>query len=85
MRKHCTKASGARPWTEEEMMAYVNWNRAEDSRVDASLIANPLNPGKRGIGDVLMRAERDKQKQQVVKGVDSLLQLAILYQRVSQT
>jgi hypothetical protein len=60
MGKHCIEESGARPWTKEEIIAYLNWNRAKDSRINASLIANPLNPGKRGIGDVLIKAEKNK-------------------------
>jgi hypothetical protein len=46
MGKYCTKASGAKPWTKKKIMAYSDWNRAEDNRVNASLIANPLDPGR---------------------------------------
>jgi hypothetical protein len=66
MGKQCIDNGRTRPWTEEEMMAYLDWNWAEDDRVDASLIADPLDPSRRGPGEVLRRAEEDAREQQLL-------------------
>ncbi len=32
MGKQCKTQSGSRDWTKEEMIAYLDWDRAEDER-----------------------------------------------------
>jgi hypothetical protein len=64
MGKECTDSTGTRAWTEEEMMTYLDWDRAEDDRVDASLIVNPLDPATRGMDAIHARAHQDREEQQ---------------------
>jgi hypothetical protein len=35
MGKRCTATEPSREWTKEEMIAYLDWNKAEDKRVEA--------------------------------------------------
>ena len=35
MTARCTTLTGSRDWTTEEMMAYLDWDRAEDECVQA--------------------------------------------------
>lgn len=64
MGKRYHDPNGSREWTEEEMTAYLDWDRAEDDRVEAQLIANPLNPGRRGLRDLWERIDEDDREQQ---------------------
>lgn len=70
MTKRCTAPSGSREWTKEEMMAYLDWNRAEQERVD-QLVAveageNPFRNKRRGMGDIWRRVEKDIEEQTAV-------------------
>ncbi|EJP61371.1 transposase-like protein [Beauveria bassiana ARSEF 2860] len=38
MGKQCRMETGCRVWTKEEMMAYLDWDRAEDNRVEAMVV-----------------------------------------------
>ncbi|KAF4465100.1 mutator-like element transposase [Fusarium albosuccineum] len=68
MGKRCTMPTGSRDWTKEEMMAYLDWNKAEDDRVEAQVAAdmesNPFSAGRRGMGRIWEAAERDSKEQQ---------------------
>jgi hypothetical protein len=35
MSKRCITSTGSREWTKEEMMAYLDWSKAEDERIEA--------------------------------------------------
>ena len=37
MGKQCRLQRGVRDWTNEEMMAYLDWNKAEDDRIEAQV------------------------------------------------
>ncbi|KAJ6436940.1 hypothetical protein O9K51_10476 [Purpureocillium lavendulum] len=39
MGQRCKASTGARDWTKEEMMAYLDWTEAEDNRVEAQVAA----------------------------------------------
>ncbi|KAJ3570043.1 hypothetical protein NPX13_g5869 [Xylaria arbuscula] len=64
MGKRCTNSTGPREWTKEEKMAYLDWDRAENERVEALYAENPLDPGRRGVGDIWRRIEDDNRVQQ---------------------
>lgn len=57
-RRYRTGAS-SREWTKEEMMAYLDWNDAEDVRVEAQVAkemgSNPLANRQRGMGEIWRR------------------------------
>jgi hypothetical protein len=70
MTKCCTTSSGSRDWTKEEMMAYLDWSRAEDARIEG-LVAQerehePFDTGRRGVGDIWRTIERDVEEQQAL-------------------
>ncbi|PWI65091.1 hypothetical protein PCL_07390 [Purpureocillium lilacinum] len=70
MSKRCITAAGSREWTREEMMAYLDWNKVEDERVEA-LVAeevgdNPLATGRRGVKEIWRRIEKDSREQQAL-------------------
>lgn len=70
MTKHCITSTGSRDWTKEEMMAYLYWSKAEDDRIEA-LVAQerehePFDTGRRGVGDIWRRIERDAEEQQAL-------------------
>jgi len=70
MAKHCRTSTGLREWTKEEMMAYLDWSEAEDSRIDAQVVTemgdNPLGSKRRGMDDIWRRAERDAEEQEAL-------------------
>lgn len=37
MSKCCITSTGLRAWTKEEMMAYLDWSKAEDERIKAQV------------------------------------------------
>ena len=42
MSSRCTISSGSRDWTQEEMNAYLDWNNAEDERIERQ-VADDIN------------------------------------------
>ena len=68
MTKHCTTSTGSRDWTKEEMMAYLDWNKSEDDRIEAQVALdigdNPLGTGRRGVAGVWRMVEKDVEEQQ---------------------
>lgn len=66
----CKTSTGARDWTKEEMMAYLDWTEAEDNRVEAQVAAemqsNRWSRGRRGMDDIWGAAERDCDEQQQI-------------------
>jgi len=67
MDKHCTTSTGSREWTKEEMMAYLDWSKAEDQRIDALVAAdmsgNPFASRRRGTRAIWDMVERDMEEQ----------------------
>ena len=70
MSKRCITATGSREWTKEETMAYLDWSKAEDERVEAVVVEelrdNPLASRRRGMKDIWRSTERDSKKQQAL-------------------
>ncbi|KAJ6436880.1 reverse transcriptase [Purpureocillium lavendulum] len=70
MGQRCKASTGARDWTKEEMMAYLDWTEAEDNRVEAQVAAemesNRWSRGRRGMDDIWGAAERDCDEQQQI-------------------
>ncbi|KAJ6437525.1 hypothetical protein O9K51_10085 [Purpureocillium lavendulum] len=56
MGQRCKTSTGARDWTKEEMMAYLDWTEAEDNRVEAQVAAemesNRWSRRRRGMDDI---------------------------------
>ncbi|CCF38639.1 hypothetical protein CH063_09681 [Colletotrichum higginsianum] len=70
MNRRCTTSKGSRDWLKEEMMAYLDWDKAEQERVDELAVAeegdNPFLNSRRGMGDIWKRAERDNAEQEAL-------------------
>ena len=69
MGKRCRLQSGFREWTEEEKMAYLDWDKAEDDRVtrevDREIRAQPYS-SRRGTREIWRAAEKDDEEQQAL-------------------
>ncbi|KAJ0125993.1 Activator of stress1 [Fusarium oxysporum f. sp. albedinis] len=62
MGSHCKVGNGTRDWTKEEMMSYLDWDRAENDRVEQSVeieMAEQPFSRRRGMQDIWDAAERD--------------------------
>ena len=72
MGKQCRTQTGFRDWTREEMMAYLDWDRAEDDRVEAMVAAelegSPFS-GRRGMHDIWEAAAADSEAQEALYSV----------------
>jgi hypothetical protein len=70
MTKRCITSTGSREWTKEEMMAYLDWDKAEDERIEALVQAeigdNPFGGKRRGVGDIWERVGRDIREQEAL-------------------
>ena len=62
MGKQCRMQTGSRDWTKEEMMAYLDWDKAEEDRVEAVVAAemknNPFS-NRRGMNEIWEAAAAD--------------------------
>jgi len=69
MGERCRESTGSRVWEKEEMMAYLDWSKAEEDRVEARVAAemagNPFS-GRRGMGDIWEAAARDIEEQEAL-------------------
>ncbi|PWI63923.1 hypothetical protein PCL_03006 [Purpureocillium lilacinum] len=69
----CVTSTGRRSWTKEEMMAYLDWSKAEDERVEAQVAEemgdNPLANARRGVKETWQRIERDSREQEALYSV----------------
>ncbi|KAK6850577.1 transposase-like protein [Apiospora arundinis] len=68
MGSQCTTSAGSRDWTREEMMAYLDWDRFENDRMDV-LVARESRNGlsnRRGVGELWRRAAQDQEEQQAL-------------------
>ena len=67
MGKVCRTGKTIRPWTTEEVMAYLDWSNAEDSRVEEvvrkDVEANGFRTKTRGVGYLWAQVERDIEEQ----------------------
>ncbi|KAK6850482.1 hypothetical protein PG987_000116 [Apiospora arundinis] len=68
MGRKLVTSEGARDWTREEMMAYLDWDKSENDRIDAqiALESGDRLPNRRGMGELWSRAERDIEEQQAL-------------------
>lgn len=70
MSKRYTTSTGSREWTKEEMMAYLDWTKAEDERIEAQVAEeigdNPLANRRRGFKDIWRRIETDSREQEAL-------------------
>jgi hypothetical protein len=70
MSKRCTTSTSSREWTKEEMMAYLDWAKAEDERIEAQVAEeigdSPLANSRRGVKDIWRRIETDSREQEAL-------------------
>lgn len=70
MGRRCGRGASSREWTKEEMMAYLDWNEAEDARIEARVAkemgGNPLANRRKGMEDIWRSAEQDCEEQQAL-------------------
>ncbi|GKU08048.1 unnamed protein product, partial [Fusarium langsethiae] len=75
MGKRCTSTIPGREWTKEEMMAYLDWTRVEDERVERVVAQemgdNPLANRRRGMKEIWKRVEQDMIDQQALYSNDN--------------
>jgi hypothetical protein len=68
MSKRCITLIGSREWTKEEMIAYLDWSKAEDERIEAQVAEemgdHPLANRRRGVKDIWGRIEADSREQE---------------------
>lgn len=67
MGKHCAMQKGFRDWTKEEMMAYLDWSKAEEDRVEARVAAEMAGrpfSSRRGMRDIWEAAAIDSETQE---------------------
>lgn len=69
MGKQCIMQVGSRDWTKEEMMAYLDWSKAEEDRVEAQVAAemegNPFSK-RRGMREIWVAAAADCEAQEAL-------------------
>jgi hypothetical protein len=74
MNKRCTTLTGSREWTKEEMIAYLDWSRSEDARIEAQVAlemkGQPLDTGRRGVGEIWRQVEKDIEEQELLYRVE---------------
>lgn len=69
MSKQCTMQKGSREWTKEEMMAYLDWSKAEEDRVEAQVAAEMEGnhfSKRRGMGEIWVAAVADCEAQEAL-------------------
>ncbi|KAJ0129112.1 hypothetical protein HZ326_27783 [Fusarium oxysporum f. sp. albedinis] len=70
MGRYCKTSTGLREWTKEEMMAYLNWDKAETDRIEARVAEETENgrlfTSRRGMGELWEMAQRDIDEQEAL-------------------
>jgi hypothetical protein len=70
MGKRCITSTGSRDWTKEEMMAYLDWDKAETDRIEAQVAKETDNgrlvSGRRGVAEIWERVEQDMREQEAL-------------------
>lgn len=73
MSQRCVTSTGSREWTKEELMAYLDWNKAEDERIEAQVAreieSNSFASRRRGVQDIWRRIEEDVKEQEALYSV----------------
>lgn len=68
MNSGCLVGSSRRLWTKEEMMAYLDWTKLEDQRVEdqvrKEIEAEGFTTRRRGLNDIWKAAAQDHVEQQ---------------------
>jgi hypothetical protein len=68
MTKLCSTSAGAREWTKEEKMAYLDWNKAEKDRIEGQAVAemggNTLGSKRRDASDTRRRIDGENEEQE---------------------
>ncbi|KFG84026.1 hypothetical protein MANI_116202 [Metarhizium anisopliae] len=84
MNKKCSLPAGTRDWTKEEMMAYLDWSKAEDERVEAKVLeeigSNPMGSTRRGVKDIWKGIEEDSRAQEAIYLVEDTIENCIVVQ-----
>jgi hypothetical protein len=64
-----------REWTKEEMMAYLDWDQAENERIEARVAEemgnNPLANRRRGMKEIWKSVEQDILEQEALYSNDN--------------
>ncbi|KAG6996807.1 PKS-NRPS hybrid synthetase [Fusarium oxysporum f. sp. conglutinans] len=85
MSKRCITSTGSREWTKEEMMAYLDWSKAEDERIEAQVVKemgkNPLANKRRGMAEIWRKAEIDSIEQETLYAAEDKAELCIVVKR----
>ncbi|KAK2684835.1 hypothetical protein QWA68_016167 [Fusarium oxysporum] len=70
MGRCCTASTGLRQWTKEEMMAYLDWDKAEADRIEAQVAEETENErlftSRSGLGELWEMAQRDIDEQEAL-------------------
>ncbi|KAM5528545.1 hypothetical protein FOXYSP1_19026 [Fusarium oxysporum f. sp. phaseoli] len=69
MTKRCITPTGSREWTKEEMMAYLDWDKLENDRLDAQvadeIVVRPFS-SRRGPGEIWRACEKEVEEEQAL-------------------
>jgi hypothetical protein len=70
MGRCCATSTSLREWTKEEMMTYLDWEKAETDRIEAQ-VAREIENGRlftsrRGMGELWEIAQRDIDEQEAL-------------------
>ena len=69
MRKRCETSTGVREWTQEEKLAYADWDLAEDKRIENEVVGRRQQKGllnRRGPGKLWDEVHQDDELQQSI-------------------
>lgn len=82
MSKRYTTSMGSREWTKEEMMAYLDWSKAEHARIEAQVAEemgnNPLASKRRGVKEIWKRKEKDTREQEALHSANVEVEQCII-------
>ena len=82
MSKRSVSQDGSREWTKEEMMAYLDWSKAEDERVEAQVAQEmgdkPFTNKRRSMKGLWELAEKDSKEQQALHSISGDVQQCII-------
>src|SRR6478736_7661512 len=70
MGRYCKTSTSLREWTKEEMMAYLDWDKAETDRIEARVAEETENgrlfASRRGMGELWEMTQRDIDEQEAL-------------------
>jgi hypothetical protein len=74
MSRRCASPSGIREWTKEEMMAYLDWSKQEDDRVEAKVASEVRDDHaaqkRRSVKHIWKSIEKDTAEQKALYSLD---------------